>query len=169
MLLANTEQDLLQQVNLLRTINKAQNAFLNKFYLIVDEREHYVKYCLVKSLGTLVKRSNNLPEMNHSSIAYWIGDIFYEDPAEEIHKPMFRQYELKMNKDKASYFFESQVKIRTNKSFLFLMGSLLTNIKKVLKWTKHNNCFYKIFKSFLIHNIMNTNNHITKFFEQNKT
>ena len=65
---------------------KIKQTYQGKAYIqntvtdIYSQCNHYAKYVLKATEGTLEKGSNNPVEQNHSSTVHWVGAKLYEEP-----------------------------------------------------------------------------------------
>ena len=86
---------------------------------IASQCNHYAKYVLEATEGTLGKVSNNPAEQNHSSIVHWVGAKLYEEPGYEIKQLLGRQKELekKRSQEKGEYFFQIKFEISVRPQF----------------------------------------------------
>ena len=84
LLFAGSESDFQETVSNLETAYQGNTNVLNTIHKWASLKEHYAKYILDVTLGTLGKISNNPAEQNYSSIVAHLGGALYEEPGSEI-------------------------------------------------------------------------------------
>ncbi len=92
-------------VDIIKSIYKDMNIFLNIVHEFVNDKMHFVKYALDSAEGTCGKISNNPAEQNHSNIIAHFGSGQYDDLAEDAkrHIVCHQNQEIARNQEKNIY------------------------------------------------------------------